>query len=85
MPGSLVLGILQARRLDWVAMPSSRRSSLPRDQTHIPCVFYISCTGRRVLYHLCHLAGPLEKPPLAIIMFRGGGDWSSVFVETAQG
>ena len=27
--------ILQARILEWVAMPSSRRSSQPRDQTHI--------------------------------------------------
>jgi len=84
MPGSLVPGILQVRILEWVAMPFSRGSSLPRDQTHIPCVSCISCTGRRVLYHLCHLASPLEKSPLAIIMFRGGGDWSSVFVETAQ-
>ena len=35
----------QARTLEWVAMPSSRRSSQPRDQTLIS---YISCTGRRV-------------------------------------
>ena len=47
-PVSSVHGILQARILDWVAMPSSKRSSRPRDQTH---VFYISCTGRRVLYY----------------------------------
>ena len=30
-PGSSVLGILQARTLLWVAMPSSRGSSLLRD------------------------------------------------------
>ena len=30
-PGSAVYGILQARILEWVAMPSSRRSSQPRD------------------------------------------------------
>ena len=30
-----VHGILQARMLEWVAMPSSRGSSRPRDQTHI--------------------------------------------------
>ena len=29
----LSMGILQARRLEWVAMPSSRGSSRPRDQT----------------------------------------------------
>ena len=33
--GSSVHGILQARVLEWVARPSSRGSSLPRDQTHI--------------------------------------------------
>ena len=31
-------GIFQARILEWVAMPSSRGSSQPRDQTHISCV-----------------------------------------------
>ena len=34
-PGSSVHGILQARILEWTAMPSSRGSSLPRDQTHV--------------------------------------------------
>ena len=33
LPGSSVHGILQARRLEWVAMPSSRGASLPRDRT----------------------------------------------------
>ena len=32
-PCSSVHGVLQARLLEWVAMPSSRGSSLPRDQT----------------------------------------------------
>ena len=47
LPGSSVHGILQARILEWVAMPSSRASSRARDQTHIS---YVSCIGRRVLY-----------------------------------
>ena len=47
-PGSSVPGILQARILQWIAMPSSRESSRPRDWTH---VFYVSCIGRWVLYH----------------------------------
>ena len=34
-PGSSVLGILQARILEWVAMPSSKGSSWPRDWTYI--------------------------------------------------
>ena len=37
MPNS-VHGILQARTLEWVAMPSSRGSSQPRDQTQISCI-----------------------------------------------
>ena len=36
-PGSSVHGISQARILEWVAMPFSRESSQPRDQTHISC------------------------------------------------
>ena len=39
----LSMGILQARILEWVAMPSSRGSSRLRDQTHIS---YLSCIGR---------------------------------------
>ena len=31
LPGSSAMGILQARILDWVAMPSSSGSSQPRD------------------------------------------------------
>ena len=45
---SLSMGILQARILEWVTMPSSRGSSQPKDQTGIS---YVSCIGRRVLYH----------------------------------
>ena len=33
--GSSVHGILQAIILEWVAIPFSRRSSRPRDQTHV--------------------------------------------------
>ena len=36
-PGSSVHRILQARILEWVAMPSSRRSSWPRDWTRVSC------------------------------------------------
>ena len=44
-PGSSVHGIFQARILEWAAISSSRRSSLPRDQIHI------SCIDRQILYH----------------------------------
>ena len=46
LPGSSVHGILQARILEWVVIPSPRGSSQPRDWIHI------SCIDRQVLYHL---------------------------------
>ena len=55
-PGSSFHGVLQARILESVAMFSSRESSWPGDQTHISS---ISCTGRWILYHLCHLGSPI--------------------------
>ena len=48
LPGSSVHWILQARILEWVAMPSSRGSSQPRNETWISL---ISCIDRWVLYH----------------------------------
>ena len=33
-----VLGILQARILEWVAFPFSRGSSQPMDQTQVSCI-----------------------------------------------
>ena len=45
----LPTGILQARILGWIAMPSSRGSSEPRDQT---------CISRQVLYRKHHLGSP---------------------------
>ena len=41
-PGSSVHGILQARKLEWVAMPFSRGSSQSRNRTRVSCV---SCTA----------------------------------------
>ena len=38
LPASSVHGIFQARILEWVAISFSRRSSRPRDQTHISCI-----------------------------------------------
>ena len=50
-PRSAVHGVLQ----EWVAMPSSRGSFRPREQTHVS---FISCIGRRVLYHQRSLGSP---------------------------
>ena len=44
-PGSSVHEILQARMLEWIAIPFSRGSSQPRDWTQV------SCIGRWILYH----------------------------------
>ena len=44
LPASSVHEILQARVLEWIAMPSSRGYSQPRDQT---CVSWVSCTSGR--------------------------------------
>ena len=55
LSGFSVHGISQAKILEWVAMPSSRGSSRPRDQTRVSS---ISCIGRLILYHYCHLGSP---------------------------
>ena len=53
----LPMGILQASILEWVATPSSRGSSPPRDWT---CISYYSCTGRWVLYCSHHLGSQIR-------------------------
>ena len=42
-PGSSVHGILPARILEWVTIPSSRGFSWPRDQTCVSCGSCIAC------------------------------------------
>ena len=54
--GSSVHGIMQARTLEWVAGPSFRGSSQPRDQTHIS-YFYLhwqagSLPGKPIHTHI---------------------------------
>ena len=41
-PGSSIHVILQARILEWVAMPSSRGSSQPRYQSWVSCISLLS-------------------------------------------
>ena len=45
-PGFFVYEILQARILEWVTMPFSRRSSWPRNRIHVS---YASCIPRQVI------------------------------------
>ena len=53
----LSMGILQARILEWVAMPSSRGSSQPRDQIQVSHIagrfFTVWATRRSDSAHLC--------------------------------
>ena len=74
LPGSSVHGILQARILEWVAVPFSRGSSCPRDWT---CSSYVSCIGRRALYHWCHLGSPLGSDvfPLSVAHMAAENIW----------
>ena len=42
LPVSSVHGVFQARILEWVALPYSRGSFQPRDQTHVSCIYCIA-------------------------------------------
>ena len=55
--GSSVLGIFQERILEQVVISSSRGSSQHGDWTCASCV---SCIGRWILYHWCHLGIPFS-------------------------
>ena len=58
--GSSVNGVLQARILEKVAIPSSKGSSWPRDQTHVS---YVSCIVKQGFLqpHLIPTFRPTEK------------------------
>ena len=69
--GSSVHGILQARILEWVAMPSSRGSSLPRHWTRLLCALHWQAGSLPLVppgkpesrYHFCliHLSESLAQ------------------------
>ena len=66
--GSSVQGISQARILEWVAMPSSRKYSWPRDPI---CAFCAGCIAGGFFN-----AEPLEKPlpaPTGLLSFSSKG------------
>ena len=71
LPGFPVHGILQARVLEWVAMPFSRGSFWPRDQTHMSSV---SCIVGRFF-----TAEPPGKPRIYSVPWsqRVGHDWAT--------
>ena len=61
LPGFSVHGILQARILEWVVMPSSRGSSRPRDRTQISCSSFTA--------GVFFTAEPPGKPSIAVWCF----------------
>ena len=65
LPGSSVLGIFQAKILEWVAISFSRGSSQPRDWTRISHIagrcFTIWATGKLFTHPVCNSL-PLLKP-----------------------
>ena len=58
-PDSSVHGILQARVLDWVAMPSPRGSSWPRGWTHPHLLCLLHCQADSL--SLSHLGSPTTQ------------------------
>ena len=67
-PGSSAHGIFPARILEWVAISFFRGSSHPRDGT---C---ISCIGRWILYHWCHLGSDIHKVNIRKVTFTSCED-----------
>ena len=47
---------IQARILEWAAMPSSRASSQPKDQTCVSCLLHWQIDS----YHWCHLGSSIS-------------------------
>ena len=81
LPGSSVPGILQARILEGVAIPFSRRSFWPRDWTQV------SCIAGRILYRLSHQESPktLNDPEMQVWLPRNtcGCSWPEVALQTS--
>ena len=75
--GSSVPGILQARILDWVAIPFSRGSSWPRDGTRMSCIagsfFTIWATGMSQSFSLNYY-----KIEYSSLCYTGGPCWLSI-------
>ena len=56
LPSFTVLGVSQARILEWIAISSSRGSSWPRDWI---CISWVSCIDRQVFYHWTIQGNPI--------------------------
>ena len=68
-PGSSVHGILQARRLEWVTISSSRGSSRPRDRPRSPALQADTLTSEPL--GKSTLTNPIRTPVLRYICVVG--------------
>ena len=83
-PGSSVYGFLQARILEWVAIPFSRGSSWPRDQNGVSCIadrFLTICTTREALHILMASLKKTEDTELKM----EGKSFLEIFKEILKG
>ena len=71
LPGSSVHGVLQARILEWVAIPFSRASSKPRNWIQVSCIaggfFTIWATREALKIHVSYKKGTFRQSD-----FQGG-------------
>ena len=67
LPGSSVLGILQARILEWAAISVSRGASWPRDQTQVSCIAGRFFTIRATREAFSGGGGGLTSYPLCLV------------------
>ena len=79
-PDSSVHGILQATILEWVAIPLSRGSSRPRDQTRVSCTtgrFFTIWATREALLSLLWLISIISRAEwtFQISSHRPKGNW----------
>ena len=86
-PGSSVLRILKARILEWIVMPSSTGSSLPRDQTQVSSalegdVLTIGPPGKfhQLSFKLCRVTFQVAAQPF----LSSEGPWSEFPRENAS-
>ena len=79
-PGSSVHGILQARILDWVAIPFSRGSSQPKDQTWVSCIagrFFTVWAAREAPCDLTNVYRAVHRHWMAAdLVTEGGAPWT---------
>ena len=73
LSGSSVHGILQARILEWVAMPFSRGSSQPRDQTWVSRI-----AGGRFIVRATREAQKRRPTERSLKVEGRQGDWAKV-------